>query len=120
MLGASKQRRRNVDRRRQSRVFVELPVQIWGMDANSRPFTQSASLRSISGKGATLQGVDARLKRGDLVDVQYGGAKAQFRVVWLGKHGTEMEGEVGLESITSDIKFWDVDPLRCAAAVGQG
>src|SRR5215813_8774685 len=57
-----------MDRRRQSRVFVELPVKIWGMDANSRPFTQPASLRTISGRGATLQGVDVQLKPGDLVD----------------------------------------------------
>lgn len=109
-----------MDRRRQSRVFVELPVQIWGMDANSRPFTQPASLRTISGRGATLQAVEAHLKPGDFVDVQYKGNKAQFRIVWLGKPGTEMEGEVGVESVSLDRHLWDIDPLRCAAAVGQG
>ena len=60
-----------MDRRQQSRVFVDLPVQIWGMDAHSRPFTQPASLRTISGRGATLQCVDAQLKPGDVVDVLY-------------------------------------------------
>lgn len=109
-----------MDRRRQQRVFVELPVQIWGMDANSRPFTQSASLRTISGRGATLQGVDAQLRAGDLVDLQYEGAKAQFRVVWLGKFGTEMQGEVGVESVSGGVQLWDVDPVHCAAAAGQG
>jgi hypothetical protein len=109
-----------MDRRRQSRVFVELPVKIWGMDANTRPFTQEASLRTISGRGATLQGVSAQLKPGDVIDLQYQGVKAQFRIVWLGKHGTEMQGEVGVENITADVQLWDVDPLRCAAAVGQG
>jgi hypothetical protein len=109
-----------MDRRRQSRVFVELPVHIWGMDANSRPFTQPASLRTISGRGATLQGVSVQLKPGDVVDLQYQGAKAQFRVVWLGKPGTEMQGEVGVESLSNDVQLWDVDPLRCAASVGQG
>jgi hypothetical protein len=108
-----------MDRRRQPRVFVELPVQIWGMDANSRPFTQPASLRTISGRGATLQAVDAHLKPGDTIDVQYQGNKAQFRIVWLGKVGTEMQGEVGIECL-SDLKLWDFDPLRCAASVGQG
>jgi hypothetical protein len=112
--------RGRVDRRRQSRVFVELPVQIWGMDANSRPFTQSASVRSISSGGATLQGVDVRLKPGDLLDVQYQGSRTQFRVVWLGQPGTEIEGEVGLESTSAETKLWDIDPRRCAAAVGQG
>ena len=109
-----------MDRRRQSRVFVEFPVQIWGMDANSRPFTAPASLRTISGRGATLQGVSVHLKPGDVLDLQYQGAKAQFRVVWLGKPGTEMQGEVGVENLSADGKLWDVDPLRCAASVGQG
>jgi hypothetical protein len=109
-----------MDRRSQQRISVELPVQIWGMDANARPFTQPASLRTISGRGATLQGVSAQLKPGDLLDLQYQGSKAQFRVVWLGKPGTEMHGEVGVENLTSDIQLWDVDPLKCSAAAGKG
>jgi hypothetical protein len=109
-----------MDRRRQSRVFVDLPVQIWGMDCNSRPFIQPASLRTISGRGATLQCVDARLKPGDVVDVLYEGKKTQFRIVWCGKPGTEMSGEVGIENLSSDVMLWDVDPLRCAAAAGRG
>src|SRR5580698_5351832 len=104
-----------MDRRRQSRVFVELPVQICGMDANSRPFTQPASLRTISGRGATLQGVSTQLKPGDVIDLQYQGTKAQFRVVWLGKPGSEMQGTVGVENMSSDGHLWDVDPLKCAA-----
>jgi len=109
-----------MDRRRERRVFVELPVKIWGMDANARPFTQPASLRTISGRGATLQGVSAHLKPGTVVDLQYEGVKAQFRVVWLGRPGTEMQGEVGVENLSADVQLWDVDPLRCAASVGQG
>jgi hypothetical protein len=108
-----------MDRRRQSRVFVDLPVQIWGMDAHSRPFAQAASLRSISGRGATLQCVDAHLKPGEMIDVLYQGEKAQFRIVWCGKPGTETSGEVGLERV-SGARLWDIDPRRCAAAVGQG
>jgi hypothetical protein len=109
-----------MDRRQQSRVFVDLPVQIYGMDTHSRPFTQAASLRSISGRGATLQCVDAQLKPGDVVDLLYQGAKAQFRIVWCGKPGTDMAGEVGLESLSTDVTLWDVDPMRCAASVGKG
>jgi hypothetical protein len=109
-----------MDRRRQQRVFVELPVKIWGMDAKARPFTQSASLRTISGRGATLQGVSVQLTPGSVVDLQYQGTKAQFRVVWLGKAGTELQGEVGVENVSGDVQLWDVDPLRCACAVGQG
>jgi hypothetical protein len=109
-----------MDRRKQSRVFVDLPVQICGMDAYSRPFAQPASLRTISGRGATLQCVDAQLKPGDAVDILYEGARAQFRIVWCGKPGTEMAGEVGVENLSEKMMFWDVDLSRCAAAVGQG
>ncbi len=109
-----------MDRRRQQRAFVDLPVRIWGMDANSRPFTQPASLRTISGRGATLQCVDAHLKPRDVVDVQYEGMQAQFRIVWCGKTGTEMEGEVGVENLSTDAMLWGVDPLRCAAGACQG
>jgi hypothetical protein len=109
-----------MDRRRQQRVEVDLPVRIWGLDAQSRPFSQPASLRNISGNGATLQGVDVHLKPGSCLDLQYGATRAQFRVVWLGRRGTEMEGEVGIENVTADCRLWDVDPLRCAAYAGQG
>jgi hypothetical protein len=109
-----------MDRRRQQRVFVELPVQIYGMDTYSRPFTQPASLRTISGRGATLQCVDAQLKPGDVLDVLYQGTKAQFRIVWCGKAGTEMAGEVGVENLSTDTVLWGIDPLRCAASVGRG
>lgn len=109
-----------MDRRSQQRISVELQVQIWGMDAHARPFTQPVSLRTISGRGATLQGVHAQLKPGDVLDLQYQGSKAQFRIVWLGKSGTEMQGEVGVENLSSEVQLWDVDPLKCAAAAGRG
>jgi hypothetical protein len=108
-----------MDRRSQHRISVELPVEIQGTDANARPFNQPASLRTISGRGATLQGVNAQLKPGDVVDLKYQGAKAQFRIVWLGKSGTEMHGKVGVENLSSEIQLWGVDPLKSAAA-GKG
>lgn len=109
-----------MDRRLQPRVPVETPVKIWGIDANSRPFTQPAAVRTISGRGATLQGLKAQLRPGDLIELQYKGKKAQFRVVWLGKVGTEMQGEAGICSLSQDIQLWDIDPARCSAAAGQG
>jgi hypothetical protein len=109
-----------MDRRRQQRVSVEIPVIIWGMDAHGRPFTQPASLRTISSRGGTLQGVCVQLKPGDVFDLQYQGIKAQFRVVWLGKYGTDVQGEVGIQSLSADVRLWDFDPLRCAAAAGRG
>ena len=109
-----------MDRRRQQRVFVDLPVRIWGLDAHSQPFTLPASLRTISGRGATLQGVEAQLKPGDVLDLQYEGTNAQFRIVWCGKPGTEMQGEIGIEKLSTEASLWDINPLQCAVAVGEG
>jgi len=108
-----------MDRRRQQRVSVELPVKIWGVDAHARPFTQPASLRTASSRGGTLQGVRAQLKPGDVFDLQYQGAQAQFRVVWLRKSESGAPGEVGIESLTHDVGLWDFDPLRCTVAAGR-
>jgi hypothetical protein len=55
-----------------------------------------------------------------MLDVLYQGTKAQFRIVWCGKPGSAVAGEVGIENLSTDLRIWDVDPLRCAAAVGQG
>jgi hypothetical protein len=108
-----------MDRRRQQRVSVEIPVIIWGVDIHSRPFTQPATLRTISSRGGTLQGVCAQLKPGDVFDLQHQGIKAQFRVVWLGKHGTDMQGEVGIESLSANVQLWEFDLPHCTAAAGR-
>ena len=108
-----------MDRRRQQRVSVEIPVIIWGVDIHARPFTQPATLRTISSRGGTLQGVCAQLKPDDILDLQYQGVKAQFRVVWMGMRGSDMQGEVGIESLSADVHLWEFNPLRCAAA-GRG
>jgi hypothetical protein len=55
-----------------------------------------------------------------VVDVLYEGTKAQFRIVWCGKPGTPMAGEIGVENLSKDVILWDVDPMRCAAASGRG
>jgi len=31
-----------------------------------------------------------------------------------------MQGAVGVENISSEVQLWDIDPMRCAAAVGKG
>lgn len=66
-----------MDRRRQSRVFVDLPSRSGGWILIPA-FTQAASLRSISGRGATLQCVDAQLKPGDVIDILYRARKRNF------------------------------------------
>jgi hypothetical protein len=109
-----------MDRRREIRVDVSLPVRIWGVDDYSCPFMQLARVRNISGEGAVIQGMRAQIKPGEVVDVQYEGTKAQFQVIWAGKTGTRNEGEIGIEKLPAEPYIWDVNLDRCAPLVAQG
>jgi hypothetical protein len=109
-----------MDSRRELRVDVALLVRIWGVDRYSRPFMQLATVRNISILGAVLGGVRSQVKPGEMLDVQYDGQHAQFRVVWSGRPGSLEAGEVGLERLPSEPFIWDIDPARCAQCVGNG
>jgi hypothetical protein len=109
-----------MDRRRQPRVELLLPVRLWGVDAYSQPFTQSASARNISQGGAVLQGIRRQILPGEVLDVQFGGDRAQYRVVWAGRKGTQQEGEIGLESLGLEPCIWNVNLSRCSQNVAEG
>ena len=109
-----------MDRRRETRIDVSLPVRIWGVDNYSCPFMQLARARNISSEGAVIQGMRAQMKPGEVVDVQYEGHKAQFQVIWAGGTGTPTEGEIGVEKLPAEPHIWDVNLERCGQLVGQG
>jgi hypothetical protein len=109
-----------MDRRRNRRVAAFLTVCIWGVDAKSLPFTQHAQVRNISDRGAVLQGMTRPVKAGEILHIQHEEDQAQFRVVWVGKQGTRRQGEIGVESLSSESFTWDVNLLHCAQAAGKG
>jgi hypothetical protein len=111
---------RLMDNRREMRVETALPVRIWGVDCYSRPFMQLATVRNISSMGAVIQNVRSKVKPGEVLDVQYDGQKAQFRVIWAGRPGTLEAGEIGLERLPEEPYIWDVDPVRCGQEIANG
>lgn len=96
-----------MDRRRHPRITSALPVRIWGVDANCRPFMQLARVTNLSDNGAQVDGLRHRLKAGEVVDLQYNNVKAEFMVVWAGQHGTRSQGELGLQLLPSQPCIWD-------------
>ncbi len=98
-----------MDRRRNPRVTVLLPVQVWGVDAHSLPFTQLVTVKNLSASGVVVQGLRRRVSPGEILEVQTGDGKAQFRVVWVGRMGSPREGEVGLQSLPSEPQIWDLN-----------
>lgn len=85
-----------MDRRQSPRIEVQLPVQIWGVDAYGSPFTNVALVTNMSAGGMVLQGVMRRVRVGEVLDVQMDAEKAQFRVVWIGA-----TGDLGLQRLTA-------------------
>jgi hypothetical protein len=109
-----------MDRRRSPRVAALLPVQVWGMDAHSLPFSEQAAVRNISLGGAVILGLSHQLREGEVLDVQHDGEKAQFRVVWVGQRGTREQGEIGVQALPFEPMIWDVNLWQCCELVGQG
>ena len=110
-----------MDRRRQSRVRLGIPVRIWGMDAKTRPFQASASALNLSDTGALLQGITHHLRQGDTIELQYEGQTTAYTVMWMGSSGTPQAGQVGLRRAANQPSPWSGLKLQyCVAAVGRG
>jgi hypothetical protein len=97
-----------------------LPIRIWGVDAHSLPFMQLARVRNISSGGAVVLGMRRRIRPGEVLEVQSGEGKAQFRVVWVGRDGGRAEGEIGIQVLPSEPDIWQLNPCSCPQFAGTG
>jgi hypothetical protein len=109
-----------MDRRRKPRVTALLPARVWGMDAFSLPFMQVVTLKNVSDGGAVVQGMQRRVRPGEVLELQVGEEKASFRVVWVGRPGGRGEGEIGLQRMSAQPHIREIELYSCACAVGQG
>ena len=105
-----------MDRRQSPRVEVQLPVQVWGLDAYGQPFTDPAVVTNMSTGGLVLQGIRRRIRTGELLDIRIGDERAQFRVVWAGTTGTRRAGELGMERVTAQAFLLDSVLAHCSQA----
>ncbi len=103
-----------MDRRREPRLKVEFPVHIWGIDRMARPFAEVVRVKNVSLSGAVLLGVHAKICAGQLLDVQHGSLRAQFRIAWAGS------GEAGIQSLPFEPCIWQVVLPKTFEAVGTG
>jgi PilZ domain len=89
------------------RLDVELPIRIFGMSAEGRPFLQNARARNISRHGAKLAGLETRLKPGEVVGVQLGEKKARCKVIWVVDAGQTQKVEVGVSLLEGQPCPWE-------------
>ena len=62
----------------------------------------------LTSLGARLGGLHTELKMGEIVSLQRGPKKADFKVVWIQQLGSN-EIHVGLQAVAKQNNFWGVD-----------
>lgn len=106
-----------MDRRQHPRVEVQLPVEVWGLDAHGQAFMDPAIVTNMSTSGLVLQGLRRKIRAGEILDVRMGNDKAQYRVVWVGGPGTRA-GEVGMQRVTTHTFLFNSVLACCTQVAG--
>ena len=104
-----------MDRRKERRLNLELPVRIWGVDKMARPFAELVRVRNVSNSGAVLIGVRSKVQTGEVLDVQHGASRAQFRIVWL-----SLSGEAGIQAMEFEPPNLGIGLPKVFEMVGTG
>ena len=94
------------DHQSEPRLTVDLPVRIWGMSAEGRPFSQSAHAHNISSEGALISGVETELKVGDVIGVQCDEKKTRCTVIWVMNTGPVKKNQVGVKLLADQDCPW--------------
>jgi len=93
----------------EQRLEIEgLPVKVWGMSAEGRPFVLNSLAHEVSYRGARLDGITCKIALGETIGVQYGSQKGRFRVVWIADPTSEKAGQVGIRSL-EDACIWEAE-----------
>ena len=88
------------------RITVDLPVRVWGMSAEGRPFSQHARAQNISSEGALLAGIENELKVGDVIGVQCEEKKTRCTVIWVMNIGPIKKNQVGVKLVAAQECPW--------------
>ena len=94
--------------RRDNRITVVLPVKV---SLHSEPTkVRPACTCEVSSRGAKLMKIEG-IGEGDILWISRNTRRAKYKVVWIGKSGSDLEGKIGVESLEPEKFIWD-DDLR--------
>jgi ribulose bisphosphate carboxylase small subunit len=97
-----------IERRKEPRVRVSLPVRVSGIDAEGERFTATVVVAtSLSRSGALLTGLKTELRCGDMLALEYEGHKADFRIVWFLNHGQRRAAKVAVHKPGPQFCPWE-------------
>ncbi len=99
------------------RFRVDLPIRVFGMDDDDRPFSQIAHAQNISGHGVRLAGLEGHLKAGDIIGVHFGDKKAHCNVIWVVDAGEAERIETGVEVVEGQPSPWQ-EEIEAQEAIG--
>jgi hypothetical protein len=94
------------DKPLEPRVTVDLPVRVWGMSAEGKPFSQHARAQNITSEGALLSDVESELKVGDVIGVQCDDKKVRCTVEWVMNTGAAKKNQVGVKLLANQDCPW--------------
>ncbi len=95
-----------MDWQTESRLSVDLPVRVWGMNAEGRPFSQYAHALNISSEGALISGVENELKVGDVIGLQFDQKKTRCTVISVMNTGPLTKNQVGIKLLVAQECPW--------------
>ena len=98
------------------RLDVELPIRVFGMGADGRPFIHKAQARNISYHGAKLTGLGTLLKPGDVIGVQVDDIKGRCKVIWVVDAGQAQNISVGVSLVEGQPCPWEKEMQQALAA----
>jgi PilZ domain len=101
------------------RLDVELPIRVFGMGTDGRPFVHKAQARNISHHGAKLSGLETLLKPGDVIGVQVGDIKARCKVIWVVDAGQTQKISVGVNLIEGQPCPWEKEMQQAPQATAS-
>jgi len=90
----------------ETRVNAELPVRVWGMDADGKPFFQNATASNLSSEGALLSKIQHPLKMGEIIGIQYGDKKARFEIMWVKAVALPKGFDAGVRALANQTIPW--------------
>jgi hypothetical protein len=95
-----------IERRKESRFRLSLPVRVAGVDDMGAPFAVGATATSLSLSGALLNGLEVELRCGDTLVVEYEGRRARFRIVWVLSPGPGLGIQVAIHKVNFQPCPW--------------
>ena len=95
--------------RQTKRIHVALPIRVTYWDSENKPGLEMACTYDISEQGARVTGLRCVNGIGEIVAVERGRNKAFCRVVWVGEPNSELQGQVGIQSVESDRTMWEAE-----------